>query len=62
MHRAGVRKYFLSMDDGINTGKLCYCEKGVKVKGQPSLVFIHGFSSNKRTWLQVIEVCYSLFV
>ncbi|CAF4089184.1 unnamed protein product [Rotaria sordida] len=42
------------MDDDMNA-KLCYCEKGVEVVGQPSLVFIHGFSSSKSTWLSVIK-------
>ena len=57
MHRAGVKKYFLSIDEVDTTGKLCYCQRGCQVEGQPSLVFIHGFSSNKRTWLNIIEVC-----
>jgi pimeloyl-ACP methyl ester carboxylesterase len=33
-----------------------YSEKGVKVDGKPSIVFIHGFSSNKETWLPIIKV------
>ncbi|CAF3992849.1 unnamed protein product [Rotaria sordida] len=37
------------------TARICYCEKGVKVAGQPSLIFIHGFASSKRTWLSVIK-------
>jgi pimeloyl-ACP methyl ester carboxylesterase len=40
-----------------------YSEKGVKVNGKPSIVFIHGFSSNKETWLSIVKVSMqNLFV
>jgi hypothetical protein len=61
MHRAGLKKWFLPMsyDDGATM--FCYVEKGTKVPYQPSIVFIHGFSSDKYTWLDMIKVShYSL--
>lgn len=56
MHRAGVKKQFLSLSTDEGEVQMCFFEKGMPVSGQPSLVFIHGFSSNKRTWLSVIKV------
>ncbi|CAF1248596.1 unnamed protein product [Rotaria sp. Silwood1] len=32
-----------------------YCEKGSKVDGQPTIVFVHGLSSNKETWLPIVK-------
>ncbi len=56
MVRASLKKRFLPIDDDDGTTMLCYCEKGSNVPGQPSMVFIHGFSSNKQAWLSVIKV------
>jgi abhydrolase domain-containing protein 6 len=55
MNRASMKKRFLSIDDDGIT-RFCYCEKGSKVFQQPSIIFIHGFSSDKNTWLSVIKV------
>ena len=55
VHRAGVKKHFFPMDSA-GAAQLCYFERGFEVVGQPSLVFVHGFSSNKGTWLSVIKV------
>jgi pimeloyl-ACP methyl ester carboxylesterase len=56
MHRAGLEKRFLSIDDVDGTTVFCYAEKGTKVPEQPSIVFIHGFSSDKNTWVKIIKV------
>src|ERR1700677_1612633 len=62
MHRAGLKKRFLSIDDDNEVITFCYCEKGSKVPQQPSIVFIHGFSSNKYTWSSVIKVSHYLLL
>ena len=33
-----------------------YYEKGSPVIGQPTMIFLHGFSSNKEAWLYSIKV------
>jgi len=44
------------MTDSDGSAAFSYSEKGVKVDGKPSIVFIHGFSSNKETWLPIVKV------
>jgi hypothetical protein len=39
-----------------------YCEKGFKTNGKPSIVFVHGLSSNKETWLPIIKVSRTKFL
>jgi hypothetical protein len=39
-----------------------YCEKGFKTNGKPSIVFVHGLSSNKETWLPIIKVSNRVLV
>jgi len=56
MHRAGLKKHFLVIDDGNGAIMFCYAEKGSKVPEKPSIIFIHGFSSDKTAWLNVIKV------
>jgi pimeloyl-ACP methyl ester carboxylesterase len=58
MRRAGLKKHFLTIndDDYNETITVCYCEKGSKVPEQPSIIFIHGFSSDKHTWSNMIKV------
>ncbi len=58
MRRAGLKKHFLTItdDDDYETVTFCYCEKGSKVQEQPSIIFIHGFSSDKNTWSNMIKV------
>ena len=49
--------------DSAGTAQLCCFERGFEVVGQPSLVFVRGFSFNKGTWLSVIKVrqqCFAL--
>jgi pimeloyl-ACP methyl ester carboxylesterase len=55
IYRAGLTKHSLLVDtDG--SAAFSYSEKGVKVNGKPSIVFVHGLSSNKETWLPIIKV------
>jgi pimeloyl-ACP methyl ester carboxylesterase len=42
--------------DSDGPAAFSYSEKGVKVDGKPSIVFVHGLSSNKETWLPIIKV------
>jgi hypothetical protein len=60
MHRAGLKKIFLQIDDADERVMFCYAEKGCKVLQQPSLIFIHGFSSDKHAWTSIIKV--SLYI
>jgi pimeloyl-ACP methyl ester carboxylesterase len=54
-YQAGLTKCLLPTEsDG--SAAFSYSEKGVKVDGKPSIVFVHGFSSNKETWLPIIKV------
>ncbi|UJR29736.1 hypothetical protein I4U23_017284 [Adineta vaga] len=50
-HRAGLKKHYLTIENVT----FCYCEKGSKVQNKASIIFIHGFSSGKYTWLNVIK-------
>jgi hypothetical protein len=62
MRRAGLKKHFVTiMDDDNKPVKFCYCEKGIKVPQQPSIIFIHGFSSDKHTWSKMIKVGQYLY-
>jgi pimeloyl-ACP methyl ester carboxylesterase len=45
----------LPIDDG-GSSAFSYSEKGIKVDGKPTIVFVHGLSSNKETWLPIIKV------
>ncbi|CAF1596895.1 unnamed protein product [Rotaria magnacalcarata] len=51
---AGLQKRSLSIDAN-GTSMFSYCEKGKKIHGQPTIVFIHGLSSNKETWLPIVK-------
>ena len=51
----GIRKRFLSLDDRDQT-VISYFEKGRPVPGQTSLVFFHGFSGRKESWLNIVKV------
>ena len=42
--------------DNDSSAAFSYSEKGVKIDGKPSIVFVHGVSSNKETWLPIIKV------
>ncbi len=54
-YQAGLKKYSLPIDDD-GSAVFSYCEKGMKIDGKPSVVFVHGFSSNKETWIPIIKV------
>ena len=58
MEKAGIEKKFLSINNNDSSTTFCYLEKGRKVEQQPSIIFIHGFSSDKYTWLNIIKVCF----
>jgi len=51
----GITKRSLVIDDDQNT-IFSYYEKGSKILGQISFIFIHGFSSTKESWLSLIKV------
>jgi hypothetical protein len=53
--QAGLKKRFLLLNNNKNL-RFCYYEKGLRIPGQSSMIFIHGFSSNKEAWLSLIEV------
>ncbi|CAF1625932.1 unnamed protein product, partial [Adineta ricciae] len=56
-HRAGVKKHYLTIEN-VNDGKsetFCYYEKETQTVNRTSLIFIHGFSSDKNTWLNTIK-------
>ncbi|CAF1056914.1 unnamed protein product [Rotaria sordida] len=51
---AGVKKHSLSINNDTNT-MFSYYEKGKRVLGQSTMIFIHGFSSNKESWLSLMK-------
>lgn len=57
MRRAGLAKHFMTIaDENDEIVTFCYAEKGSKIPEQPSIIFIHGFSSDKYAWLNIIKV------
>ncbi|CAF0979486.1 unnamed protein product [Didymodactylos carnosus] len=50
--RAGVKNHSIRVGENA---KFSYGEKGVKVLGQPTILFVHGLSSNKETFLPIIK-------
>jgi hypothetical protein len=53
--KAGLKKRCLPIDSNKST-RFSYYEKGLKIPGQSSMIFIHGFSSNKETWVSLVNV------
>ncbi|CAF1304872.1 unnamed protein product [Rotaria sp. Silwood1] len=53
--KAGVIKRCLSITNNKNNILFSYYEKGKRVPGQSSMIFIHGFSSNKESWLPAMK-------
>ncbi|CAF1545700.1 unnamed protein product, partial [Didymodactylos carnosus] len=51
-YRAGLKKHTLVVDDNI---RISYCVRGEKNDNTPTLLFVHGLSSDKETWLSVIK-------
>ena len=54
-YRAGLKKHKLNLDNEQNTS-FSYYEKGSRVKGVPTIIFVHGLSSNKETFILIIQV------
>jgi predicted alpha/beta-fold hydrolase len=54
-HRAGLTKHSLPVKDN-GTAAFSYSEKGSRNREKPSIVFVHGLSSNKETWIPIIKV------
>jgi pimeloyl-ACP methyl ester carboxylesterase len=54
-YQAGLIKCSLPVEND-GSAAFSYSEKGVKIDGKPSIVFVHGFSSNKETWLPIVKV------
>jgi pimeloyl-ACP methyl ester carboxylesterase len=54
-YQAGLTKCSLPIENDDSTA-FSYCEKGLKTDEKPSIVFVHGLSSNKETWLPIIKV------
>lgn len=53
--RAGLSKCSLVVDNKTTT-VFSYAEKGTLNPEKPSIVFVHGLSSNKETWIPIIKV------
>lgn len=54
-YKAGHTKRKLEID---NSGPaiFSYTQKGKRSPDRPSIVFIHGLSSNKETWIPIVKV------
>lgn len=53
--RAGATELSLSLDNYPHAA-FSYYEKGVKINGKPSIVFVHGLASSKSTWISIMQV------
>ncbi len=54
-YRAGLTKHSLSVDKN-EAASFSYSEKGSRNREKPSIIFVHGLSSNKETWIPIIKV------
>jgi pimeloyl-ACP methyl ester carboxylesterase len=54
-YRAGHTKHSLPVKNN-GTAAFSYTEKGSRNREKPSIVFVHGLSSNKETWIPIIKV------
>ncbi|CAF3875210.1 unnamed protein product, partial [Rotaria sordida] len=54
-YRAGLTKHSLPIDNSGNAASFSYAEKGSRNPEKPSIVFVHGLSSNKETWIPIIK-------
>ena len=54
-YRAGLSKHSLVVDNNT-TSVFSYAEKGIRNPEKSSIVFVHGLSSNKETWIPIIKV------
>jgi len=53
--RAGLTKRSLLIDNHEHAS-FSYSEKGTRNPDKPTIVFVHGLSSNKETWIPIIKV------
>ncbi len=54
-YRAGHTKHSLEVDNN-GPAAFSYTERGSRSREKPSIVFVHGLSSNKETWIPIIKV------
>ncbi|CAF4311028.1 unnamed protein product, partial [Adineta steineri] len=54
-YQAGLTKHILHIDNSGVAGSFSYTEKGSRTPDKPTIVFIHGVSSNKEAWLPIIK-------
>ncbi|CAF5178153.1 unnamed protein product, partial [Rotaria magnacalcarata] len=54
-YRAGLTKHSLLTDNNGVRASFSYNEKGSRNREKPSIVFVHGLSSNKETWISIIK-------
>ncbi len=54
-YRAGLTKHSLFVDNN-GAAAFSYTEKGSRNPDKPTIVFVHGLSSNKETWIPIIKV------
>ncbi len=54
-YRAGLTQHTLIVDND-RPAAFSYTEKGTRNRDKPSIVFVHGLSSNKETWIPIIKV------
>ncbi len=54
-YRAGLTKHSLEVDNN-GPAAFSYTEKGSRSREKPSIVFVHGLSSNKETWIPIVKV------
>ncbi|CAM4983275.1 unnamed protein product [Rotaria socialis] len=55
IYRAGHKKHLLPIENDGFTASFSYTEKGSRSREKPSIVFVHGVSSNKEAWIPIIK-------
>ncbi|CAF1492081.1 unnamed protein product [Adineta steineri] len=53
-YQAGLTKHTLNIDNNPSKA-FSYAEKGTRSSGKPTVIFVHGISSNKETWIPIIK-------
>ncbi|CAF2160290.1 unnamed protein product [Rotaria magnacalcarata] len=54
-YQAGLTKHLLLTDNNGVPASFSYTEKGSRNREKPSIVFVHGLSSNKETWIPIVK-------
>ncbi len=54
-YRAGLTKHSLFVDNN-GAAAFSYTEKGSRNPDKPTILFVHGLSSNKETWIPIVKV------